>query len=166
MKKQTLLITLLLTGAINLFAQVSQGDIQLMQQYFGTEKTALIKETMKLTPAQDSVFWPVYTKYENERQQLGKERIQLVQQYLKNIENVTEDKATMMVNSGVALEIKFKNLQKKYFAELTKKVGAVKAAQFYQLENYLNNVVNLSIQEEIPFVGDLEQKHSQAAGKK
>jgi hypothetical protein len=166
MKKQIIALAILFIGALNLTAQTSQGDIQLVQQYFGTQKLALIKDYMKLTPHQDSAFWPIYTKYENERQSLGKQRIAMVEAYVKSVQDISEAKATEMVNKGVALEISFKNLQKRYFTEMTKKIGSVKAAQFYQLENYLNNIINLSIQEEIPFVGDLEQKHSQVTKKK
>jgi hypothetical protein len=65
-----------------------------------------------------------------------------------------------MVSNGVDLEIKFKKLQKKYFTELSKKIGPVKAGQFYQFENYINNLINLSIQQSIPFVGEFQQKYS------
>lgn len=49
---------------------------------------------------------------------------------------------------------------------MSKKIGPVKAAQFYQFENYLNNVINLSIQESIPFVGELEDLRDAREGKK
>jgi hypothetical protein len=165
MKKQIFAFVVFLFGAVSLFSQVSQGDIQLVQKYFGADKAALVKEYMAFTPKQDSAFWPVYNKYENERLALGAERITLVDAYLKHVQDITDENATAMVDKGVALEIKFKNLQKKYFTELAKKIGSVKAAQFYQFENYINNIINLSIQESIPFVGELEQKHS-TSGKK
>ena len=165
MKKQ-ILFAFLFLGSVSLFAQVSQGDIQLVQKYFGADKLALVKEYMALSPAQDSAFWPIYNKYENERQILGKQRVEAVQAYLNNVKDITAEKATMMVDKGIALEVSFKQLQKKYFQELAKKVGPVKAAQFYQLENYINNVINLSIQESIPFVGEMEQKHDGMPKKK
>jgi hypothetical protein len=166
MKKQIAIFAILLFSASALFSQVSQGDIQIVQKYFGVEKAALLKEYMAFTPKQDSAFWPVYNKYENERLALGSQRIALIDEYMKNVQNIDEAKATAMVDKGVALEIKFKNLQKKYFSELTKKIGSVKAAQFYQFENYINNIINLNIQENIPFVGELEQKHAGATKKK
>jgi hypothetical protein len=43
---------------------------------------------------------------------------------------------------------------------MSKTIGSVKAAQFYQMESYINNVINLGIQENIPFVGELEQMHN------
>jgi len=60
----------------------------------------------------------------------------------------------------------FKKLQKKYFKTFKEKIGSVKAAQFYQFENYLNNVINFYIQQSIPFVGELEQKHNNIPQKK
>lgn len=160
MKKQILLIAILFFGSISLFSQVSQGDIQVIQKYFGVEKAALLKEYMALTPQQDSVFWPIYNAYENERLNLGTQRLALVDEYLKSVTNVSVEKAKELVDKGVALDINFKKLQKKYFGQMSKKVGPVKAGQFYQLENYINNIINLSIQQSIPFVGELEQKHS------
>lgn len=165
MKKQILFVLMVL-GSMSLFAQVSDGDIQMVQKYFGADKLALVKEYMALSPAQDSAFWPVYNKYETERQALGKQRIDAVKAYMANVKDITAENATKMVDKGVALELSFKSLQKKYFTELSKKVGPVKAAQFYQLENYINNVINLSIQESIPFVGEMEQKHAGMPKKK
>ena len=166
MKKQILILAIFFLGSTGLLAQVSLGDVQMVQKYFGAEKLALVKQYMTLTPKQDSAFWPIYNKYETERQAMGVERIAMIDAYLKNIKDITEANATLMVDKGVAFEIKFKNLQKKYFTEMAKKIGPVKAAQFYQLENYINNVINLNIQENIPFVGEMEQKHAVMTKKK
>jgi len=166
MRKLILLIALIIISSMTLSAQVSKGDVELFQKYFGAEKATILKEYMKLTPKQDSAFWPVYNKYENERLVLGSKRVELIDLYLKKIKDISDVDAATLVDKGVAMEIGFKNLQKKYFNELSKKIGPVKAAQFYQFENYINNVINLSIQESIPFVGDLEQRHANFEKKK
>jgi hypothetical protein len=159
MKKFTLLFGAIMLLSAGIFAQTSEGDIQMVQKYFGVEKMALVRDYMKLTPKQDSLFWKDYNAYETERMAMGKRRIQLTDDYMKAVENTTEAKATELVDRSVANEIGFKNLQKKYFTKMTKTIGPVKAAQFYQLENYLNNIINLMIQENIPFIGEMEQKH-------
>ena len=166
MKKQIFIIAFLAAFSGSLFAQVSQGDVQLIQKYFGVEKASLLKQYMAFTPKQDSVFWPIYNKYEAQRQDLGRQRIALIDDYLKNVQNITEEKATQLVEKSNNLEISFKAALKKCFTELSKKIGPVKAAQFYQFENYINNVISLKIQENIPFIGDLEQKHAVMTKKK
>jgi len=159
MKKITLVFIGLLMISLSAISQTKEGDIQILQQYFGAEKAVLLKDYMKFTPKQDSAFWPVYNAYEKERLSLGKQRIKLIDEYMKSIEKITDSKATSLVDKGNSIEIGFKNLQKRYFASMSKAVGPIKAAQWYQFENYLNNVINLSIQESIPFIGEMEKKH-------
>jgi hypothetical protein len=50
MKKQIVVLAILLFSTVALFSQVSQGDIQIVQKYFGVEKAALLKEYMQFTP--------------------------------------------------------------------------------------------------------------------
>ena len=157
MKKITLFITGFIFMSVFTFGQMQEGDIKLFQQLFGTEKMALVKNYMALTPQQDSVFWSDYNDYETSRLELGKRRIKLVEDYAKNYMTLTEDKATELIEESNAIDVEFKKLQKTYYKKMTKSVGAMKAAQFYQFESYLNNVINISIQENIPYVGELEQ---------
>lgn len=165
MNRSIILSAVFILSSIVLSAQISRGDLELVQKYFGVEKAAMLKEYMAFTPKQDSAFWPIYNKYETERLALGTQRVSMVDEYMKSIEKLDETTATKLVDKGVALEISFKNLQKKYFSELSKKIGPIKAAQFYQFEAYINNVINLSIQESIPFVGDMQNKHESTSGK-
>jgi ATP-dependent helicase YprA (DUF1998 family) len=156
MKKLTLLFGAFLCASMFTFGQVQEGDIKIFQQLFGTEKAAMVKQYMNLTPQQDSLFWKVYDSYETERLELGKRRIRLVENYANSIMSLSADKATEMVNEANAIDVEFKKLQKTYYKKMSKTIGEVKAAQFYQFEGYLNNVINLSIQENIPFVGEIE----------
>jgi hypothetical protein len=161
MKKITLLFSAMMCFSFFTFAQVQEGDIKLLQQYYGTEKMAVVKDYMDLTPAQDSVFWDDYNAYEKIRLELGKRRIQLIDKYAKDLMALNADNATDMVNEANAIDVEFKKLQKTYFKKMSKSIGVVKAAQFYQFEAYLNNAINLSIQENIPFVGELQKYRKQ-----
>ena len=112
MKKQLIFIAIMVFSVITLSAQVSKGDVELFQKYFGAEKAVMLKEYMQLSPAQDSAFWPIYNKYENQRLSLGKQRVELIEMYLNKIEGISEIDAGKLVDKGVSLEIAFKNLQK------------------------------------------------------
>lgn len=114
---------------------------------------------MDLTPAQDSTFWPVYNAYETERLELGKRRIMLIDDYAKNYTTLTDAKASELIKEANSIDVSFKKLQLTYNKKMTKAIGAVKAAQFYQFESYINNVINLGIANNIPFVGELEKMH-------
>jgi len=161
MKKITLLFSAFMCLSFFTFAQVQDGDIKLLQQYYGTEKMAVVKDYMALTPAQDSVFWNDYNAYETERLELGKRRIMLIDKYARDIMSLNDDNATDMIKEANAIDVTFKKLQMTYFKKMSKKIGVVKAAQFYQFESYINNAINMSIQENIPFVGELQKYRKQ-----
>ncbi len=161
MRKITLLFSALMCLSIFSFSQVQDGDIKLLQQYYGTEKMAVVKDYMALTPAQDSVFWNDYNAYETERLELGKRRIMLIDKYARDIMSLNDDNATDMIKEANAIDVTFKKLQMTYFKKMSKKIGVVKAAQFYQFESYINNAINMSIQENIPFVGELQKYRKQ-----
>jgi hypothetical protein len=159
MKKIALLLIAGFFFSVYTFAQVQEGDIRIVQQYFGMEKAALVNDYMELTPKQDSAFWPVYNEYEAERMELGKRRIVLVDDYVNNLRNLTDAKASELVKEANSIDVAFKKLQMTYNKKMTKAIGAVKAAQFYQFESYINNVINLGIANNIPFVGEMEKMH-------
>jgi hypothetical protein len=161
MKKFALLFSAIICFSMFTFGQLQEGDIKLLQQYYGTEKTAVVKDYMDLTPAQDSVFWKDYDAYEATRLELGKRRLQLIDKYARNIMALNADNAAEMVNEANAIDVEFKKLQKTFFKKMSKTIGAVKAAQFYQFEAYINNAINISIQESIPFVGELQKYRKQ-----
>lgn len=157
MKKITLIFSAILLFATYSFSQVQEGDIKFFQQVFGVEKAALVQQYMDLTPKQDSVFWKDYNAYESERMELGKRRIQLIDNYARNYSTLDDAKAGEMINEANAIDVAFKKLQKTYYKKMAKSIGAMKAAQFYQFESYLNNAVNITLQENIPYIGELDK---------
>lgn len=156
MKKITLITSVLLFFSLFSFSQVQDSDIKFVQDIFGMEKSAMVKQYMKLTPREDSLFYKDYNAYETARLELGKRRIRLVENYANSILTLSPEKASEMVKEEAAISLAFKKLQKTYYKKMSKSIGEAKAAQFYQFENYLNNVINLAIQENIPFVGELD----------
>jgi len=48
-------------------------------------------------------------------------------------------------------------LYQKYYGKMKKVISPLKAAQFIQLEVYLENAVRTQIQSQIPFIGDLDR---------
>lgn len=139
-------------------AQMSNDEIAMLQSLYGMNKRDLVTKYMKFTPAQDSVFWPVYDAYEAERKQLGETRIRLIEDYAKNYTSFTNEKADELVKKNIELEISSTKLLEKYYGKMKKEVGSLRAAQFIQLENYLNNVIKTEIQSEIPFIGEIDRK--------
>lgn len=158
MKKLIAIFVLMIVSASFVNAQMSQDDVSMIQSMYGMNKRDLVKKYMQLTPKQDSVFWPIYDAYENERKSIGEQRIRGIEDYAKNYATLTDAKADELVKKSFELEASMTKLQQKYYEKLKKPISPLKAAQFIQLENFLNNAVRAKIQSEIPFIGEIERK--------
>jgi hypothetical protein len=135
----------------------SSDDIGIIQSLWGMEKRTMVEEYMDLSPAEASAFWSQYEIYEEARKALGKERIGLINEYVENFGSLTDDKAAELINGAASNNIAIQKLLQKTFKKMSKVISPVKAAQFVQLENYLMSMIQLSIQDELPFIGELEE---------
>ena len=156
MKRIILATVILLTaGSIRLYAQ--EDEIQQVQKEWGKEKKELVRLGMALTAADSVKFWPVYNKYEKERQKLGKERILILQDYADHFSDITNAKADELVNRIFKNDAALAALHKTYYTTLKTKLNAKQAAKFLQIESYINSFLKSVIQEEIPIIGELDE---------
>jgi hypothetical protein len=134
----------------------SSDDVALVQSLWGMEKRAIVEEYMDLSAEEETSFWAEYEAYEAARKELGKERIDIISEYVGNYESLSDEKATELMNKVIANNIAIQKLAKKTFKKLSKSIPPVKAAQFIQLENYFITSIQMYLQETLPFIGELE----------
>ena len=156
MKKVIIMAVAVLLSA-NLSAQSNKEDIDLIQSIFGKEKKELVQAYITIPDAQATKFWTLYDVYETSRKKLGKERITLLEAYANNFETLDNKKATELMTKKMAWVDKYSKFQQLYFSKFSAVIGGLQASKFMQLEDYIENCIRLSIQEEIPFIGELDK---------
>lgn len=134
-------------------AQQINDEIKLIQSAFGMEKRALVEQYMAL-PA-DSGFWPVYEAYETQRRELMKERILLINEYLEKLPTLSEADADQLAMKAMKNNASLSGLTAKHYKKIKNVIGAINAAKFIQLENYVQNTILLEITEALPFIGEM-----------
>lgn len=154
--KKVILLTVFLFGAMILKAQPTIDEINLLQSAYGMEKRAIVEQFMKLTEAEATGFWKVYEEYEASRKEYGKKRVSIIVEYASNYDKLTDEKATQLIKSSLDNQATFTKLLKSTYSKMSKATSPKRAAQFLQLENYLETVVRLKIGDEIPMIGELE----------
>jgi len=161
MKKQHknfLVLAMLLISSMSLLAQDVKNDIQVIQGAWGKEKREIIKEGMNLTTANAEKFWPIYDAYEEERKALSAERLMIINDYGKNYTALTDEKADELMKRVFSNNSSLEKLEKKYYDKMKKALSATEAAKFFQIENYLKVMVSAELQDEIPFIAELDRK--------
>jgi replicative superfamily II helicase len=154
--KKVLFTCFILLTSISLKAQ-STDDVQFYQSIWGMEKRAIVESAMdNLTPDEETAFWAGYEAYEEARKELGQERIEILKDYADNYGSFSEEKATELINRAYANNVAIQKLFKSTFKKMSKSIDAVKVAKFIQLENYFTLMIQMNIQESIPFIDELE----------
>jgi len=139
----------------------SQDEIQKVQQEWGKDKKELVGLAMDLSPADSVKFWPLYAKYEKEKQKLGRDRILTLTEYNDNFENLTNAKADAIINKLFINEAALAKLQQQYYTSIKTKLNSLQAAKFLQIETYFTTAIRAAIQDELPFIGELESLKKQ-----
>ena len=155
--KQIILIAFCTFIAFASQAQVSSKDeVALLQSLYGMNKKELIAGHMKITQAEADKFWPIYDEYEVGRKKIGTKRAEVIMEYASNYATLSNEKATELIKLSLANQSDFVKLQEKTFKKLSKAITPLRAAQFVQVEVYLENIVRQNLADQIPLIGEID----------
>jgi hypothetical protein len=158
MKKLLSLISVCLLIAGSSMAQAQPKDEwTLFKEAFHKEKKELVNEYMKLSTDQASKFWPLYEEYNQAKGAIGKERLGVIDDYATHLSTLTDEQANDLASRLFKNDKALTSLDQKYFKKLSKAIGGVKAAQYLQMEQYFTTTIRSAIQEEIPFIGEIDR---------
>src|SRR5688572_6549123 len=144
-------------SALSGLAQTAGEDIAMIQNLYGMEKRKLVSNYMQIPQSQAAAFWNVYEQYEVDRRELGRKRIELIDQYAKTYKDLTDDKADEIAKGILENNVKLEKFHQSYYGKFKKATSAVTAAQFMQLELYLQSEIKREITANIPFIGEIEK---------
>ena len=163
-KMKTLLpISMVLLFSSVAMAQSNKEDVEIIQNMFGKEKKELIQAYMTIPDDKKAGFWTLYDQYEVDRKKLGKERIALIEAYANDYATLDDKKAGDLMNRKMKWLEDYSKMQKKYYGSMSKQIGGLQASKFFQLEDYLENNIRLYIQENIPFIDELDKTKLKSA---
>ena len=152
--KNILVIAALLVSGIS-FGQNNNEEVDFYQAIWGMEKKDIVSQFVKVDPSMKDAFWNLYDEYEMERKANGKQRIDLLTKYVNDYGTMSDDMIDDLMDEMISLGTKTDKLTASYYGKIKKVAGSKAAAQFLQLESYINSAIRTAIFEEIPFFGEL-----------
>lgn len=132
----------------------SAEEIAMMQEVFGDEKRTIIEENVNLEGANADKFWKLYDQYEEQRQDIGMEKMKLLKSYTNKQGNMTPLQAQEMLAEAANL----RSAEDKLIMNFTKRIEKISnpfvAVQFYQIEHYISDGMRFSILNSVDFIQD------------
>jgi hypothetical protein len=126
--------------------------IQQLQADLKADRQAVVAENLPLTEAEAQAFWPVYKSYRGDVEKVGERFGALIMAYASSFETMTDAKADAFFKDSLAIDRDRLTLRETYVPKVRAVLPAQKAARFFQIENKLDAIVNLSLAAEIPLV--------------
>jgi hypothetical protein len=143
-------IALVVAGIVN--AQSNKEEVDMIQSVFGMEKKSLVADFMSLDAAKADAFWKLYDEYEDQRKELGKKRIDLMEQYANNYNGMSSEVADKWMADVIKVSSSTDKLIVNYYKKIKKVTDPVTALKFYHVESYILNSIRQAITSELPFV--------------
>ncbi len=130
-----IVILAFLMSSIPASAQQQKGDHHSANhEKIESQHIAFITQKLSLTPEEAKVFWPVYNEYEAKRHELRKSFRQTSDLDKVDVDKLTENEASAMLDNQIIEAQKFLDLRKEYHAKFKSVLPAVKVLKLYDSE--------------------------------
>jgi hypothetical protein len=139
-------------------AQVNSGSaelnnaLEMVRSVSRLERKAVIAAHLTMTNDESVAFWPLYDEYAAEIKEVDDRLVQLVVDYARNFENLSDEMARTMLDDYFDIESDRLDVRQKYVRRFDDVLSPRKLARFVQVENKLNVVAELYLADEIPLV--------------
>ncbi|WPR77871.1 hypothetical protein [Algoriphagus sp. NG3] len=137
------------------FAQSAVDDeITLIQSSFGMDKKLIIEGYMDLPESLSDGFWSIYQAYEEDRKEISRERIKIINDYLTAYDQIGEEEADQLAKRTLSNDLALSKLHSSYYKKFKKATSALYAAKFLQIDTYIHNTIRNAMQQELPFIDE------------
>jgi hypothetical protein len=127
-------------------------SVALLRQDLRSGKKQAIAASLQLTDAEATKFWPVYDQYSAELSRLGDQRYALIKEYANGFGTVTDNQALSLIKRSLSLDEQAAQLRSKYVPIVNRVLPGTKTATFFQIDRYLNSLIDVQVASQIPVV--------------
>jgi hypothetical protein len=150
MKKIVSILTFIVAFTTVVAAQ--NTEFEYIKTQFKADKKTLLMNYVKLSDADAAIFWPIYNAYEAERGTLADKRFSNIKMYAEQYSTITNEQADEMIKGYFENNGKEVSIEKKYYGQIKKALGAKTAASWLQFEEYLDAAVKFHVLHNVPFI--------------
>src|SRR5262245_19857836 len=126
------------------------GDTGTVREAMRANRRALVAANLELTEAEAKAFWPVYDRYQKDLLVARDTLFQVVEEDTLQAVKLTDQKALELVQRYLAAEGARAQIRSSYLKEISQVLPGLKVAQFYQIENKLDALINYGMAVRVP----------------
>lgn len=127
-------------------------EVQQLLADLKADRQGMVAANLPLSEGEARAFWPVYKAYRADVEPLGDRMARLIVAYAANLDTMTDVKADAFFGESLAIDRQKVAIREKFVPRVRRVLPPQKAARFFQIENKLDALVNMSLTSEIPLV--------------
>ena len=137
---------------------VALDDTERYKTAISDARRKLFAEAMSgLAASQLEAFWAVYADYEEEKNSIAAQRVDVVKQFVRHFTSeagLSDEDTTEAVQGLIALQSDVLDLRLKYFDILSRRIDVKTAGRFALVDDYVTTSIRMDWLNQIPFPGD------------
>jgi Spy/CpxP family protein refolding chaperone len=150
MRTSILLAVLTVSVASKPLLAQNTGDTQAARAELQADRTKLVAANLQLTDAEAAKFWPLYEEYRGKQNRLDDKALAMIEDYAKNYDNLSDEKAKELIKASLDLEKDRSDLRRSYLGKFEKVLPWKKVARYYQIERKLDAAIQYEGAQAIP----------------
>jgi len=150
----SLLLLLLLQTPLqaqSLSAQ-AEWDIAQSRQIINDRRNTALAFNMSFTDVEKEAFWPLYREYRNAMGNVATRKLDVITDYAKYYDNMTEDKARELLDRFFIYEEQALKIRQLYVKRFRRILPNTKVTRLMQIESRMDAAIGLKLSEGIPLM--------------
>lgn len=125
-------------------------------ELFGRPTAAVMISALRINRSDEGAFMEAYQQFSEEKAPIAQARVALLRRYNEVFESLDEPMLHYLVKNLMKNDREYLDLQNRYYKRFAKVIGGNRAAMFFQVDNYLDQIVRIDLQRQLPFINTLE----------
>ncbi|MDM7916420.1 MAG: hypothetical protein QUU85_14345 [Candidatus Eisenbacteria bacterium] len=117
-----------------------------------SDRQAIVAANLPLTEEEAAAFWPLYREYREEIQKQGDRLIDIMLEYAKDAENLSEEQAASLLDDFLAVQRDELKIKAEWVDEFREILPQKSVTRFFQIENKIDATLRYEAADLIPLV--------------
>jgi hypothetical protein len=127
-------------------------NMQMVREAARANKKLFVAEYLPMTESEAKGFWPVYESYQKELEKLLQREGELIEDFAKNYEAMTDAKAKKLIDTSLGIEADYLKVKQSFLPKFQKVLPTKKVARYFQIENKIRAALDDDLAKAIPLL--------------
>jgi hypothetical protein len=132
--------------------QLTASDLEDLRAELRSSQKQLVAQTLKLTDAEATRFWPVYDRYAAEMKQIKNDQAQLIAEYANNYGKYDDKAASDFITRWLEVDVRTTALRARYVPLVGQVLPGIKTTTFFQIDRRVSMITELKIATLLPIL--------------